>query len=40
MKRGFLYGTKLHIDCAVPVDVRVRGAFFGNAESEEPMDLF
>jgi hypothetical protein len=32
MKRGFLYGTKLHIGCARPCDLQTVGAFLSNAE--------
>jgi hypothetical protein len=40
MKRGFLFGTKLPIDCATPEKRRARGAFLGNVVCAEIADLF
>ncbi|MGA3801442.1 hypothetical protein ACPCYX_27315 [Pseudomonas fluorescens] len=40
MKRSFLYGTKLHIDCARLDDFRAGSAFLSNAERVEITNLF
>ena len=40
MKRGFLYGTKLHIDRARFGDLLADGAFSGNAEGGGMTNLF